>query len=162
MKSLILASGLITLALLSGCSQSDGKSTSHRHIKAVAPEYDVQGLAGEAKGEVMAFGTLATFGSFEWGTAPLATLTAASLKHVPQLLHDHKLTADEAQGMVNAAVKARDLLKAANAACAQNDHTGKCTGDQTQAEALADQAKAAIVSGCLSPSDQEILKCLRH
>lgn len=159
MKLAIFTAIVLATAALVGCGNTDAKP---KHVTPIAPAYDATVLAGQAKSEVTAIGTLATIGSFEWGSAPLATLAAASLKHVPQLLHDHQLTVDEAQGMINAAVKVRDLLKAANAACAQNNATGKCTGDQTRAESLADKAKAAMVTGCLNLNDGEILKCLHR
>lgn len=152
---LILLGVALSVAMcVSGCSRPSS------HVAPISPEYDAHQLAGKAKGEVVAVGTLATIGSFEWGTAPLATLAAASLKHVPYLLRGDYLSVDEAQGMINSAVKVRDLLKAANAACAQNGATGRCTGNQTNAQSLADQAKSEIVSGCLSLNDREILDCL--
>jgi cyanate permease len=149
---------LVGVALCSGCS----KPTPPRKVQPISREYDAVTLAGNAKAEVIAIGTLSTFGSFEWGTAPLATLAAASLKHIPQMLHDGTLTPDEAQTMINGAVKVRDLVKEANAECAQNGHTGKCTGDTATAQATADQAKAESVKACLNLNDQEILKCLHH
>jgi hypothetical protein len=143
--------------MLAACT----KPTS-RTVAPITPEYDAVTLAANAKAEVIAIGTLATFGSFEWGTAPLATLAAASLKHVPQMLHDQTLTADEAQTMINGAIKVRDLIKQANAICKQNGHTGKCTGDLAKAQATADQAKAESIQACLNLNEQEILQCLRH
>jgi cell division septation protein DedD len=153
-----LTAALVAAAVivLSACSQSEA-----RHIKPIDSAHDATALAGKAKGEVIVIGTLATIGSFEWGTAPLATLAAASLKHIPQMLHDKTLTTDEAQSMINGAVKVRDLLKKANATCKQNG-AGKCAGSEAKAQALADQAKAAIIQACLSLSDQEILTCLHR
>lgn len=154
---LLAVSILVGIAMVSGCT----KPTS-RTVAPVAPEYDAVALAGDAKAEVVAIGTLATFGSFEWGTAPLATLAAASLKHIPQMLHDKTLTPDEAQSMINGALKVRDLIKQANAVCKQDGHTGKCTGDGAKAQATADRAKAESVKACLNLNEQEILRCLRH
>src|ERR1700733_10414097 len=129
---------------LSGCGESEA-----RHVKPVDKQHDAVALAGQAKGEVIAIGTLATIGSFEYGNAALATVAAASLKHVPQMLHDKQISADDAQTKINAAVKVRDLLKKANATCAQNG-AGKCTGNQAQAEALVDQARLAMAQAELN------------
>jgi hypothetical protein len=158
MKSFLLASALVAVALLSACSQSDGKP---KHVAPISPEYNATALAGQAKGEVIAIGTLSTFGSFEYGYDPLVTLAAASIKHVPQMLHDHQLTVDESQSLINAAVKVRSLLKRAYAVCKQNG-AGKCTGNQAQAESLADESKTVIASSCLALTDKEILTCLHH
>jgi hypothetical protein len=134
------------LVMLSACSNSDAKQ---HHVTPIAPAYDATVLAGQAKGEVIVIGTLATIGSFEYGNASLATVAAAALKHIPQLLHDHQISTDEAQKKINAAVTVRDLLKKANTVCKQNG-AGKCTGNQAQAEALADQARAVMARSGLN------------
>jgi hypothetical protein len=143
-----LTAALVAAALfaLSGCGHSDVKP---QHIPPISAEYDATALAGEAKGEVIVIGTLATIGSFEYGNASLATVAAVNLKHIPQLLHDKQITTDEAQAKINAAVQVRDLLKKANAVCKQNG-AGKCTGNQAQAEALADQARSVMAKAGLN------------
>lgn len=125
--------------------------------------HDVVSLAGEAKGEVIAIGTLATLGSFEWDASPLKTHAAVGLKHLPQLLHDDlaanaslvaqgKLTPEQGklarkdlialyQGKLDKIDAAHDLIEKALSTCKQDDHTGKCTGDEKQARTLLDQAR---------------------
>jgi hypothetical protein len=122
---------------LSGCSQSDAKPKTH---------HDVTALAGQAKGEVLVIGTLATLGSFEWTASPLKTHAAADLKHIPQLLHDHKLTKAEAQARLDSVDAAHDLIQQALEVCKQNDHTGKCTGNDSQARALLDRARYSLAA----------------
>lgn len=137
MKYLMLAMGLCALALASGCSQSEGKTRTH---------HNVVELAAKAKGEVHVIGTLATLGSFEWDAAPLKTHAAADLYSIPQALHDHKLTADQAQAKIDRVDHAHDLIQNALKVCRQNDQTGKCTGNEAQARALLEQAKAELVA----------------
>lgn len=157
MKYLMLAMGLCALAL---ASPSEANT---RHVKPISPKYSATALAGQAKGEVQVFGTLATVGSFEYSVASLVTIANASLKHYPQVLHDQTVafqagkltqqqllvTKDLVQAKINAAVVIRDLLKKANETCHQNA-AGKCMGDEVTAQRLADQARAVMAQASLS------------
>jgi hypothetical protein len=132
MKLAILTAVVLAASALSSCGQSDAKPKTH---------HDVTALAAQAKGEVIVIGTLATLGSFEWTASPLKTHAAAGLKHIPQLLHDHKLTKEQAQAKLDQIDAAHDLIEQALKVCKQNDHTGKCAGDTVKAQALLDQAR---------------------
>lgn len=128
MRIAVVLGAALACSLFSGCEK-------------VATHHDVAQLAAQAKGEVIAIGTLATLGSFEWTASPLKTHAAVGLKHIPQLLHDHELTKEDAQKRLDAIDAAHDLVEKALATCKQDDHTGKCTGDKQQADALLDQAR---------------------
>ncbi len=111
-------------------------------------------------GEFMA-GTLCSVGSFECQVAPVLTrviIVRHSAEPVLQDALDAALVltdpaarkaailkaADQAQASQAVADKARALVDAAIAACAQDQHTGKCVGDRAKAERLLRQAVAAL------------------
>jgi hypothetical protein len=142
MKSILVFAGLAALTL-TACSPSDG--TTHTH-------HDVVALAAKAKGEVHVIGTLATLGSFEWDAAPLKTHAAAELLHIPQMLHDHQLTAADAQAKLDAIDAAHDLIEQALTVCHQDDSTGHCRGSTAKAQALLNQARQAM-----SAVDQDMI-----
>src|SRR5581483_1876298 len=94
---------------------------------------DIVALAASANTTFYATGTLATLGSFEWDVAPLTTHAAHALKDTAAALRRGDITVDQAKAKAAALDHAHDLLSRALVTCAQDDHTGKCTGDEAAA-----------------------------
>lgn len=94
--------------------------------------------------DVRLLGTLAPIGSFEYKAASSYTALAAYRDKVYSLLADDKISVDLAQAAQNNADRVRELLDDALRACAQDNHTGKCKGDEARASKFLAQAKAAL------------------
>lgn len=94
--------------------------------------------------EIRLYGTLAPKGSFEEKADPLYTQLAAYRDHVADLIGDGKVTINQAQAAQVQADQVRANLDDALRACAQNNKSGKCTGDAGKAGKLLAHAKAQL------------------
>lgn len=95
MKNIILL--LAALMALAGCTTS----TTH--------------MTGRASGGLQAFGTLASFGTFEMELAPAYTRLAVLRHNAARLLRDGRIDVGTAQTVQGTADQARNLLDAAHA-----------------------------------------------
>lgn len=88
---------VVAIALLSGCATQP------------AP------ISGKAYGGSVAFGTLASFGTFEMELAPAYTRLAVLRHNAAKFLGDRKITRSNAQQIQETADRARFLLDEAHA-----------------------------------------------
>lgn len=120
----------VALVALAGCP------TTHHS--------DAQKMATEAETGVFMTGTLAVLGSFEWDAAPLYNHNASARHDAAVALKQGRITQEEAQRRLDVTDKARELLDAAVAACAQSGRTGKCTKDEANGRVLLDEARKVL------------------
>lgn len=134
-----LATSILVLALVFGSVALVAAKVRH------APtHHDVTELAGQAKGEIVLIGTIATLGGFVWEASPLISHGAAQLRHIPWLLKQKLISKEEAQRRVDQVDHAHDFVRDAILVCNPNPATGKCVGDQSRAESLLDKARLAL------------------
>lgn len=134
-----LAASIVMLALVFGTVALVAARVRH------APtHHNVIQLAGEAKGETLLIGTLATLGGFVWEASPLISHGSAQLKHIPYLLKRKLISQEEAQRRIDQVDKGHDLVREAILVCNPNPSTGKCIGNQSRAESLLDKARLAL------------------
>lgn len=112
---------------------------------AAPPKNPLSAQADGASGVFLA-ATLCSRGSFECATAPAYTKLAVARRSAAVALRKGTITVDHAQAIQVGADKVRALLDASLAACRQNDHTGRCTGDAQRANLLLAQARAGLSS----------------
>lgn len=89
-------------------------------------------------------GTMAPKGSFEEKASSSYTKLADYRDSVTDKLIAGKISVDFAQAAQTGADAVRGTLDNALRACAQDNHTGKCTGDGKAAEALLKVARAKL------------------
>lgn len=128
MKLILPLAAVLALVAVSGCSHKP----------------KVTELAAKADSGVFLAGTLAALGSFEWDSSPIVNHAATAVHETAVAFKEGRITEADGQKIVDAATHANDLLLQANAVCAQDNRTGKCTGDETQARALLDQARVVL------------------
>lgn len=139
MKRLLV--GTLLVALMStGCATLAPKPAPV--IPARAPS--VVTLAAHADADLYIAGTLATLGSFEWDSAPLTNHAATAIHEAAVAYSQGRITQSAGQSIVDTSIRANNLIVKANTLCKQNAKTGKCTGDETTARKLLDQARAQM------------------
>lgn len=114
--------------------------------EAVPPPPGDTSLAGKAGTDIQFFATLAPVNSFEWKAAPVYTRLAVMRHSAASALRNKQIPVALARSIQTMADEVRVLLDASLKACAQNDHTGQCTNDPAKAQALLDQAVAALAA----------------
>lgn len=130
MKRILTAAAVL---LLAGCS-----------TMAPRPEANVVKLAAHADSGVFIAATLASLGSFEWDSSPISNHAATAIHEAAVACKERPATCVSGQKIVDESVQANTFALRANALCAQDPKTGKCTGDEAQARHLLDQARTAL------------------
>jgi hypothetical protein len=94
--------------------------------------------------EVKLYGTIAPKGSFEERVAPHYTKLAEYRDSLADRVLAGKISVAIAQAGQARADQVRELLDDSFRACAQDNHTGKCTGDEAKAKAYLKKALSKL------------------
>ena len=95
--------------------------------------------------EIRLYGTIAPKGSFEEKADPVYTQLAAQRDLLADMIYAGKITVPQAVAANHRHDLIRGLMDDAVRVCAQNNKTGKCTGDAAKAQKLLVQAKVELV-----------------